>query len=294
MLPVLITIFCWAAEYVLIKEACEQVRPLEVASVTTLVAALLYGLLLAVRRPATPRIPSRPKAFPWGRILLIGLIGTAVNLFWIWGTSLTTAANAAALGRTNILFALFLSTVFFHERIRVAALMMAPVILAGVYLTTDISFRAFSISNYGDVLILASTFLLIVNAGIIKGTMRLVSVPVIAGCNMTINALLFLTASMLLSGRLNVIGGIAFQAWLLLLLCGLCVFLTLLAYYSTLKALPVWEAFLLFLLVPVLTTLFAWGVRHELPSVRQGVGMLLILLGAAGIIVSRRRELAAL
>jgi drug/metabolite transporter (DMT)-like permease len=304
-IALLFAVLAWGIEYVLIKASTQSQSPLVVGLGTFVVAAVLFGLRLGLRAARgheavfAPGIGNEAAAeermvppairVPWRLLLVIGIIGSAINILLIYGQKLTTTASASALGRTDILFTILLAALIFGERIRRIHLFVLPVMLAGIYLVTGIRITALDFGSTGDYLILGSTFLLSLNAFVIKRAARRLDSFFIAFVNTTINALVFL-ALILVSGTWSALVAVPASSWLLIGAIGVCGFVFMGGYYIGLHRLPVLEVRLLLLLVPVVTVLAGWVALGSLPTVRESTGMPLIIMGAAALVLRDHLE----
>ena len=309
-IALLFAVIAWGIEYVLIKASTQTQSPLVVLFGIFAVAVVLFGLnLLGLkargREPVfAPGVADEAPAeegrhpigvsVPWRLLLLIGAIGVGINALLVFGQKLTSTASASALGRTDILFTIVLSALIFGEQIRRIHLFVLPLMLAGIYLVTGIRLAALDMGNIGDYLILASTLLLSLNAFVIKRAARRLNSFFIAFTNTAINVVAFFVL-IIVTGAWETFVSVSFSSWLLIGAIGVCGFTFMGGYYIGLRHLPVLEVRLLLLLVPVVTVLAGWVALGSLPTLRESIGMPLIMLGAGALVLkdhleSRRRS----
>jgi drug/metabolite transporter (DMT)-like permease len=283
----------WGLEYVVVEWVEVALSPVAIGTVIFSTAALLLAFVLGIRRLLgyPLRRPGDHQKRVVVFLLVIGLISSLCNILWIFGQRLTTPANVSALARTDILFTILFSLTLFKEPIPKTSLIFVPLMLAGIYLTTGIDIARLHFGNPGDYMVILSALLLSINAYIIKHTIRGISEILVAFCNTATNAITFIVIGWI-SGLWNT--PLFQQAppsiWAVTALGGCCTFIFFVGYYSALNRLPVFEVRLLCLLVPVVTILVSWKYLNLLPTALQGLGIALILIGAAFLILSTRRK----
>ena len=275
-------VIAWGMEYVLIKRATGVVSPFLVgAAIFGTAAILLWVAAFCVR------VPLQPIVAHWRRLLLIGLMGSGCNLLAITGTKLTTVANAAVLSRTDVMFTLLLSLILFGRAGGWRTLVSLPVMLTGVLLTMRVDLHQVQLGNTGDWLILGGALFLACNAFLIKDVMHRVHGLQVAAVNCVVNVAVFAAAFLSLES-VSMLGDCPASIWGALVICGACCFLFFVGYYSALRVMPVWEVRLLCLGVPVVAALTGWAAFGVVPTGGQIVGAVLILGGAATIILGGR------
>ena len=281
-LYIALAIAAWSFEYILIKAVAQQVSPLLSGAIIFVTAAIcLYSFILSTRQQAES---AKQISNNIGKILLIGIIGTGCNILWITGTASTAVANAAVLGRTDIIFSLILAITIFHEKISKRALLFVPLVIFGLFLLLKHRIGQVSFGNSGDYMILGSAFLLSLNAFIIKHSMKNISGAALALGNCLINSLIFIGIQFFYKPR-DCFAGCDYRTVGLLALCGVCSFIFFIGYYKSLKLFPVWEVRLLTLIVPVLVAFIGYIVFDSRLALPQLLGGILILFGAGAITV---------
>ncbi|MCF6174602.1 MAG: DMT family transporter [Victivallaceae bacterium] len=281
-LYIALAVVAWSFEYILIKAVAQQVSPLLSGAIIFVTAAIcLYGFILFTHQQSQSATQISGNL---SKIVLIGIIGTGCNILWISGTGATAVANAAVLGRTDILFSLVLAVAVFHEKIRKRALLFVPLILFGLFLLLRQQFGQVKFGNSGDYMILGSAFLLSLNAFIIKHSMKDVSGATLALGNCLINSFIFIVIQFFYQPG-NFFTGCDYRTVGLLALCGGCSFIFFIGYYKSLKLFPVWEVRLLTLMVPVLVAFIGYIVFNATINLAEFSGGIFILLGAGGIII---------
>lgn len=279
-----VAVVAWGIEYALVKEGVTSLEPLLAGSVIFLAAAVFLAIHAA--------ISGEPLAFlrSWKLNMLVGIVGFGCNVMWIYGMRTTSVVNAAVLGRADILFTFLLSVPLFRERIRSGAWCYAPLMLCGIILTTRIDISQLQFGALGDYLILGSALLLTINAFLIRRAMREIRGVSVALGNALVNALMFSAAYFLVGdGGGNGFAAVPLRTLLILFSCGFCSYLFFAGYYAGLKRLKVWEVRLLCLGVPVVAGVVGIAFGENIPGGGQLLGGVLVLAGAAGIILSGKR-----
>ena len=278
----------WGLEYVLMKKMLGLVAWPAVALVTYSGAFLvLLAWTLLTRSFALPQSRSVLRG-----LLLIGLIGTSINLCAIKGLQLTTPASVAVIQRMQILFAMLLGWLGLRERVRIADLVPVTAMIGG-FLAMHLSRRGaggFDARALGNLLVLASAFLLALNALLIKRLAQRLDRQAIAVLNCLIIAAGMAVVCVVTETDLRAVCT-PVCAWLALglaLLAGT----SLLLYYVALARLEIWKVSTMCLLTPVTSALAQGAILGEALNSRQVAGMTCILAGAAVLIWLHQRRSA--
>ena len=160
--------------------------------------------------------------------------------------------------------------------------------LLGICLLTGFLVRAPELGQSGDFLVLISAFFLSLNAFVIKRTVQNASGLVVGFWNAGINGLVFMVAALATKGWSGSFGQIPRTLWPVLFWLGVLAYTFFACYNTALRTVPVWEARLFCLFIPVVAMITAWIVLKETPTIWQGLGVALISAGAAGIVILRR------
>ncbi|MFW5798097.1 MAG: DMT family transporter [Planctomycetota bacterium] len=299
LLAILVAVVCYGIEYHLVKKTTGDVPKVMVGCLTFGITAAALAVLHGVRfyKPAEGvDLERRSPARCIGYMVAIGGVAVFINGLLIWGTSLTTAESAAALGRTDVLFTMVLSALVFREHIRPVAWLFAAPMVVGVFLVMKLEPADLRIKSAGDLLILGNALLFSVNAFIIKRALRIMTGPEVAMYNCAINAVVFAVAITLWpagaghAGGWAMFAGVSRTTWTMLLALGGLNTVFLVCYYFSLGKLPVWEVRLLLLGIPVVSAIIGWVVLGQVVDLWVLGGIVLILASGAGIILTRRRE----
>ena len=150
---VTVSVFFWAANFVLAGPVLADLPPLWAASLRFLLGAILMIAIAGFRREDLKGLLSRHA----GTYLLLGTVGIAAfNLFFFYALRITSAANAALIMATNPLLTTLLAAFLLGEKPTMRHLAALPVALAGVAVViSGGNLASFSISR-GDLLMLAA------------------------------------------------------------------------------------------------------------------------------------------
>ncbi len=217
------------------------------------------------------------------RLLLIGLLGFALDITAFLGFKYSTASKGAVLLRTDVLFSAFIS-LFFGEIPRLLDIISMVLMLFGVVLVSNAQ-NLLKLSQ-GDVFFLLSAFFISLNAFVIRSVQGDKRNPgtdfVIAFYNNFFTLVFFSLFSLkslpheifnnlrLLDVNIPTLGLIA---------AGMCQYLIYVSYYRNLRLFPVWlvRTSLLFMPVYVLIVMSFFG---ESITGKQLIGVVVILVGA--------------
>jgi drug/metabolite transporter (DMT)-like permease len=146
--------FLWAASFVAVRVALDEVPPLVVVTVRLLISAACF-LPWVVATGGTKGIDARGL----GRLFVLSLFGTSLHYgTQTIGLQYTTASNGSVYTTTGPITILLLSALVLGERITLRKAMGVAVAMAGVVVVMGAeAFRSFEFGNIkGDLLILAS------------------------------------------------------------------------------------------------------------------------------------------
>lgn len=298
---VILSATLWGTELVLLKVMMDRGVPWPVAGFYTYAGAasliLVYGL--AKKKVA---LGQRKAVWPW--LVVIGLVGSTINVTGIKGIDLSDPTSAAIIQRTQILFAIFLGWLGLKERVHPGDIPAGIAMIAGFLVMQFIgrtpdpdaagSTAALVASGriVGNVLLLLSAFCLALNATIIKRVLRSTDGEFIALVNTAIVACTMMVFC--IAG-----GGSIASVWetncgWLAVAVGVLSGTSLLLYYVALSRIEIWKVSCLQLLIPVTAAVLQPIILRKGISAPQVAGMLLIMFGATVLILlhERRKSLA--
>ena len=280
-------IVSWSVYYAVSKWAVDQTGSAFLAGMLLRAAALIFltAQLLAEHKLADVFRQGRAALF----LMLIGVFGYLLDMFANLGYRYSTLSTGTALLKTDVLMVNLASVILYKKRLYRSDWLGTFVMLAGVLMVLEIDWAQFRL-NWYDLFFLASAACVSVNAFVIKATQekRGVHTDIIGYYNNFVVLVLFLLSA-LLSGDLRAFHAPASGAfWPLVLLGGLAQTCIYFFYYRNLKRHEVWTVKLYLLLMPVLSCLIGVTFLGETLSVVKGAGILVVLAGAALILLRDR------
>ncbi len=225
-------------------------------------------------------------------LLAVGLLGFALDTFANIGFMHGSAATGTMLLKTDILMANIVTVVIFKEKITAKEWFFAVIMLAGVLCVLDIDFNSMSF-NWYDLFFILSAVAVTANAFLIKSVQKKYEVrnEVIAYYNNAVVLLAFIVAS-LISLDMFTLADNTFDATTILLIFGggLGQSLIYIFYYRNLRVYPVWLVKVFLLIMPIVTAIVSVFVFGDVINTIQIIGMVIVTLGALGIILSQRNK----
>lgn len=220
-------------------------------------------------------------------IYLIGLMAGILNLLFYFGLDTVNPTTAAILTRSDLLFSLILGVVLHHQRLRSRELVGMVVMVFGMLMVLNISLTGFGLKAFGALCLLGNSFLVAVNAELIKTYCRDLDNMVIAFYNSGLQALFYVGWLAVMGGSWN---GPKWPGFVILLL-GILVLLQILQYYTYYQAirnLPIWKVRVLTLFIPVTSTLTGvWWLKEQI-MFQQILGVVLVVAGLVIINLTQR------
>ncbi|MCH5353541.1 MAG: DMT family transporter [Acutalibacter sp.] len=289
--PLLLLALIWGSYYVASQKAIERLSVFEAGVFIRLIALILLGAIM-VGKGQLRLLFQVGKA--WKRLLLIGLLGFLLDLTAFIGLSLSPAGSGTALLKCDILFVNLISVCIYKEKFTRADWCCAFVMLGGVFLILDVNpFHLWS-EGIGSLFFVLSAFFVSVNAFLIKSVQTDQRTPiednVIAFYNNFVTLLLFVTVSLITGGYRRKFDLQLPETAIPVLSAGVGQTLIYLVYYYNLRRHPVWLVKIFLLLMPIVSLLICLVLFSEVPKVSQSLGIVVILSGAAGLLLEQRRK----
>jgi len=284
----LVNAVAWGGELVLMKLFMEHASAPVAAFHMYAVCSVFLLLHVLVRK----RLTRKYLRVGWSRLLLIGFLGSFINLFMFIGVKLSDPTSAAIVQRIQILFAILLGWLALRERPRWGDL-PALVGMAAGFIVLQMPLEKLHLATVGNFLVLASAFLIALNALLIKALARAVPVELIALANSCIISLSMVAIAGCAGHDLGV--AVRGDGGYLLLWIGLGMgFLasaSFVAYYYALKKLAIWQVSMTFLMIPVVSGVLQWTFLDAPVTGRQVLGMVLVSAGAVVLILLHQMRL---
>lgn len=281
----------WSSYIVLSKVAVSYLPVFMVGLLSRSVAVVGLSLLVLFNRQGKFLIKFNGK----GRLLiLIGVFAFLLDVSAFIGLRYSTAINGSILLRTDILFTIIIGHLLLRERLNRTDWPSITGMAIGSVMVMDLDLREFQFHYLGDMMFLVSAALIVCNAFIIKMKLADIQNGVIAFYNNLVATLCYLLF-FLIQGDYLKMSLVLASPKLKFVLISMGVFdvLLLITYYYSLKRLPVWIVRTLLLLIPLFGIILSRVFLKEVMEPIQICGMAIVLLGALGIILGRRKiELA--
>ena len=217
-------------------------------------------------------------------LAVIGLLGSGANLCMFIGVKLSDPTSAAIVQRIQILFAILLGWLALRERPKWGDLPALLAMAAG-FVVLQLPLEKLHLATVGNFLVLASAFIIALNALFIKRLARTVPVEVIALVNSCIISLSMAAVAGCAGNDLGVAlrGGGHRLLWIGLVM-GFLASGSFLAYYYALERLAIWQVSMTLLVIPVASGALQWTFLDAPVTGRQVAGMVLVSAGAVVLI----------
>lgn len=293
LIPLLSLAVIWGTYYVASNKAVESMSVFNVGIVIRLLTMLFLTAIMLKKGELRQLLQTRGVRF---RLFLIGLMGFLLDYTAFVGLQLSASAGlGTALLKTDILFVNLISVILYRQHFSRREWLYTFVMLFGVLMVMGLGLSSLSQIDPSCLFFILSALFVSINAFLIKSVQRSpvnpVSNRVIAYYNNFITMLFFLAtaAAMQTLNQFARIGSSRPLA-LALLVAGLGQTLVYIVYYYNLSHFPVWLVKVFLLFMPVVSSVISFVLFDELLSSKQIVGMLVVLIGALGILVEQRRK----
>lgn len=220
------------------------------------------------------------------KLILIGVLGYLLDFTAFMGLKLSSVGSGTALLKLDIFFVVIISSLIYKEKIRKKEMFFMVVMLIGVLILLELDLNNILKSGIGSIFFILSALFVAINAFIIQKVQKeSISNNVIAFYNNFVTLILF-TITSLITGRFNLLSNILInkKLFLTILISGVGQTLVYIFYYRNLKVSPVWVVKTFLLLIPIVSTLLSALLFGELIDIKQILGIIIILLGAFGIL----------
>ena len=219
-------------------------------------------------------------------LLVIGVFGFLLDMFANLGYAHGSLSTGTALLKTDVLMVNLATVILYRKRLYLSDWIGTLVMLFGVLLVLGVEFGAMRLNVY-DLFFLLSAACVTANAFIIKAAQERYGedADMISYYNNFVVLVLF-GATAVCAGDLDCgVWDTVRSYWWLILLGGLAQTGIYFFYYRNLKRYEVWIVKLYLLLMPILSCFIGVGFLGEELTVKKAVGILVVLLGAALILL---------
>jgi drug/metabolite transporter (DMT)-like permease len=267
--------FLWGISFIATIVALRSTPALTVASLRVVMAALCFGLWLAIRgrRFKTGGIKW------WIELFVLSLIGMGHYAVQTYGLQYTTASNASLYVVTGPISILLLGAIFLRERITLKKAIGIVVAVAGVLIVMGLdTLLAFELQTnlLGDALVLASIFMWALFTVFGKKMTDQLGALALTGLTTIMGAIWLLPVGWLaLERRGLTVGAIAPAGWIAIAFLGVgCSFLATLFYFIALQHTESQKVGVYLYTIPPMTAVFAAIFLGE------SIGLSLLIGGA--------------
>ena len=222
-------------------------------------------------------------------LVVIGVFGFLLDLFANLGYQYGSLSTGTALLKTDVLMVNLATVMIYRKRLYLSDWLGTGIMLVGVLLVLGVDFGGMEL-HPTDLFFLLSAACVSINAFIIKAAQEKYheDADMISYYNNAVVLLLF-GCSALLAGdmRADAVGTVP-GFWWLVALGGLAQTGIYFFYYRNLKHFEVWLVKLYLLLMPVVSCFIGVFFLHEELTAKKLVGILVVLAGAAVILLRAR------
>jgi len=230
-----------------------------------------------------------PRESPWGWLLVFALLASGIFYLRNLGVGICGATTAAIVSRVETAFVFLLTYLVLRQPVGRLGWLGSLLLLAGALRTAGVGSAAVC-TNAGGIIALAGAALLIaLNAVIIKTQFARVSNELVILASAVVQTVIYSLAVPVFIGLEGVRAALADPRLVsLVALAAVVIAGNLFAYYYAMKRVPMWAARMLALLAPPVAVLADYLVLGTPVTVPALQGLLLVLGGAALVIVSGR------
>lgn len=253
-------------------------------SVAGVLAIVLPVHLLRHRRNLLPR------ESPWGWLLVFALLASGIFYLRNLGVGICGATTAAIVSRVETAFVFLLTYLVLRQPVGRLGWVGSLLLLAGALRTAGVGSATVCTSAAGVIALAGAALLIALNAVIIKTQFARVSNELVIVSSAAVQTVLYSLAVPVLIGLHGVRASFADPPLLrLVALAGLLIAANLFTYYYAMKRVPMWAARMLALLAPPVAVLADYLVLGTPVTGAALQGLVLVLGGAALVIVSGRQ-----
>ncbi|HEX8457407.1 MAG TPA: EamA family transporter [Pyrinomonadaceae bacterium] len=282
----------WGSTWLFIKLGLEDLPPFTFAGVRFVVAALVLGCVIAVRRMPLPRARR-----DWLLIALTGVLSFSVNYGLVfWGEQRTSSGLAAILQTILPAFGLIIAHYYLPDE-RITLWKVCGIVLGiagvGVIFSDQASVGDGRSALAGSAAIVVGAFCMACSNVLVKARARHIEPAVLAAGQMICGLIPLMLAGAALEGSPFAFRWtpLAVLSLLYLALVGSAV--AFLLYYWLVRNMDVTKTMLIPLVTPPIAVFIGWLVLGEGLTWRTAAGALGIMSGIALIVVRKKKELEA-
>ena len=279
-------VLSWSIYYAVSKIVVDATGSARLAGFLLRTAALVFLTIQLLADKNFSRLFHQGKAVLI--LVVIGVFGFLLDLFANLGYAGGSLSTGTALLKTDVLMVNLATVILYHKRLYISDWLGTAIMLFGVLLVLGVNFGGMSL-HVTDLYFLLSAACVSANAFIIKTAQEKYheDADMISYYNNAVVLLLF-AGSAAMCGDFHLPAGLGRGFWLLVALGGLAQTGIYFFYYRNLKHFEVWLVKLYLLQMPVLSCFIGVFFLNEELTVRKLLGILVVLAGAAVILLRGR------
>ncbi len=277
----------WSVYYAVSKILVDATGSALLAGFLLRTAALLFLTLQLILDRNFSRLFHQGKAV--FILIVIGVFGFLLDLFANLGYAGGSLSTGTALLKTDVLMVNLVTVILYHKKLYVSDWLGTLLMLAGVLLVLGVDFGGMTL-HPTDLFFLLSAACVTANAFIIKTAQEKYheDADMISYYNNFVVLLLFGTAGAAAGDLRFPLPGAVSDLWAPVLLGGLAQTGIYFFYYRNLRHFEVWLVKLYLLLMPVLSCFIGVFFLNEELTLKKMLGILVVLAGAAVILLRGR------
>ena len=279
-------VISWSIYYAVSKVVVDATDSARLAGFLLRSAALVFLTIQLVADKNFTRLFHQGKAALI--LVLIGVFGFLLDLFANLGYAGGSLSTGTALLKTDVLIVNLATVILYHKKLYFSDWLGTAIMLGGVLLVLGVDFGGMSL-HVTDLYFLLSAACVSANAFIIKAAQERYheDADMISYYNNAVVLLLF-AGSAALCGDFRLPADMSRGFWPLVVLGGLAQTGIYFFYYRNLKHFEVWIVKLYLLLMPVLSCFIGVFFLNEELTTKKLLGILIVLAGAAVILLRGR------
>ena len=279
-------VISWSIYYAVSKVVVDATDSARLAGVLLRSAALVFLTIQLVADKNFTRLFHQGKAVLI--LVLIGVFGFLLDLFANLGYADGSLSTGTALLKTDVLMVNLATVILYRKKLYFSDWLGTAIMLGGVLLVLGVDFGGMTL-HVTDLYFLLSAACVSANAFIIKAAQERYheDADMISYYNNAVVLLLF-AGSAALCGDFRLPADMSRGFWPLVVLGGLAQTGIYFFYYRNLKHFEVWIVKLYLLLMPVLSCFIGVFFLNEELTTKKLLGILIVLAGAAVILLRGR------
>ncbi len=260
---------------VIINYSTKLIPPIFFAGVSIIVASIFLFFYILLTGKIKEIFNKKAFKYILGVVIFIVIVP---SILIYSGTKLTSGINTSILLQTEIFFTLIICGLFFKEKITTKKLISAFLIIIG---SIAILYNKNFTLNWGDLLIIAGSFLYPFGNIFAKKALQLTSPLVIVFIRSFLGGIILILISFMFENTATTALSLTKNFILFILINGIIISaVSKIIWYEGLKRMEIGKAITLGMISPGISLILAIIFLGEIPSVYQVLGFLIITAGA--------------